>query len=157
MAQKVPFSCLAFPDHSRDPLNGHVANHGGSVVRHRELKIALLLRQRVMAPNRKVETIPGQTALTSDEEKSRGSRCLHVPGASIPLQPRCLLPLLPAGLRRKQPCLSHLYIKTIILPRQARDKHRESTQKKIPFFAPGCPPRQSGIPAPAFLVTNAGL
>jgi hypothetical protein len=58
---------LAFPDHFRDPLNGHVANHGGSVVRHRELKIALLLRQRVMVPNRKVETIPGQTALTSDE------------------------------------------------------------------------------------------
>jgi hypothetical protein len=26
--------------------------------------------------------------------------------------------------------LSHLYIKTNILPRQARDKHRESTQKK---------------------------
>jgi hypothetical protein len=33
--------------------------------------------------------------------------------------------------------LSHLYIKTIILPRQARDKHRESTQKKdASFFAP---------------------
>ena len=28
--------------------------------------------------------------------------------------------------------LSHLYIETIILPRQARDKHRESTQKR-PF------------------------
>jgi hypothetical protein len=26
--------------------------------------------------------------------------------------------------------------KTIILPRQARDKHWESTQKKMPFFAP---------------------
>jgi ABC-type transport system involved in Fe-S cluster assembly fused permease/ATPase subunit len=26
--------------------------------------------------------------------------------------------------------LRHLYIKTIILPRQARDKHRESTQKR---------------------------
>jgi hypothetical protein len=25
--------------------------------------------------------------------------------------------------------LRHLYIKCIILPRQARDKHRESTQK----------------------------
>ena len=30
--------------------------------------------------------------------------------------------------------LSHLYMKTNILPRQARDKHRESTQKG-PFFA----------------------
>ena len=29
--------------------------------------------------------------------------------------------------------LSHLYIKTIILPRQARDKHRE-IQKRMPFF-----------------------
>jgi hypothetical protein len=27
--------------------------------------------------------------------------------------------------------LSHLYIKMIILPRQARDKHRESTQKRV--------------------------
>jgi hypothetical protein len=30
--------------------------------------------------------------------------------------------------------LSHLCIKVIILPRQARDKHRESTQKKMPFL-----------------------
>jgi hypothetical protein len=37
---------------------------------------------------------------------------------------------------RKTAFLSHFYIKTIILPRQARDKHRESTQKKMPFFAP---------------------
>eukprot|EP01046_Picozoa_sp_COSAG06_P006214 COSAG06_NODE_289_length_18231_cov_20.202515_18_plen_167_part_00 len=33
--------------------------------------------------------------------------------------------------------LSHLYIKTIILPRQARDKHRENSKKKTPFSAPG--------------------
>jgi hypothetical protein len=26
--------------------------------------------------------------------------------------------------------LSHLYLKVMFLPRQARDKHRESTQKK---------------------------
>jgi hypothetical protein len=30
--------------------------------------------------------------------------------------------------------LRHLYIKVIILPRQARDKHRESTQKRD-FFS----------------------
>jgi hypothetical protein len=37
----------------------------------------------------------------------------------------------------KSPFLSNFYIKAIILPRQARDKHRESTQKKMPaFFAP---------------------
>jgi hypothetical protein len=34
---------------------------------------------------------------------------------------------------RKRHFLSHLYIKINILPRQARDKHRESTQKKVPF------------------------
>jgi microcystin degradation protein MlrC len=33
--------------------------------------------------------------------------------------------------------LSHLYIKTNILPRQARDKHKESTQKRVAFFAGG--------------------
>jgi hypothetical protein len=32
--------------------------------------------------------------------------------------------------------LSHLYIKTITLPRRARDKHRESTQKRLLFCAP---------------------
>ena len=35
-----------------------------------------------------------------------------------------------AGTVRKTYFLSHLYIETIILPRQARDKHRESTQKQ---------------------------
>ena len=34
---------------------------------------------------------------------------------------------------RKRHFLRHLYIKMLILPRQARDKHRESTQKKMPF------------------------
>jgi hypothetical protein len=29
--------------------------------------------------------------------------------------------------------LRHFYIKTIILPRQARDKHRQSTQKELHF------------------------
>ena len=38
---------------------------------------------------------------------------------------------------RKTAFLSHLYMKTIMLPRQGRDQHRESTQKKMPFFAPG--------------------
>jgi hypothetical protein len=28
------------------------------------------------------------------------------------------------------PFLRHLYVKVILLPRQARDKHRESTQKR---------------------------
>jgi hypothetical protein len=34
-----------------------------------------------------------------------------------------------AGRLRKRVFLSHLYIKMITLPRQARDKHRESSQK----------------------------
>eukprot|EP01046_Picozoa_sp_COSAG06_P064073 COSAG06_NODE_15150_length_1093_cov_3120.263581_1_plen_39_part_01 len=32
-------------------------------------------------------------------------------------------------LARKRHFLSHLYIKCIILPRQARDKHRENSKK----------------------------
>jgi hydroxyacid-oxoacid transhydrogenase len=35
--------------------------------------------------------------------------------------------------------LSHLYVKTMILPRQARDKRRESTQKKN-VSSPGVKP-----------------
>ena len=35
----------------------------------------------------------------------------------------------------KRHFLRHLYIKTNILPRQARDKHRESTQKRVAFCA----------------------
>ena len=31
--------------------------------------------------------------------------------------------------------LSHLYIKTIVLPRQARDKHRENSKKDYRFVA----------------------
>ena len=37
------------------------------------------------------------------------------------------------GKVRKRHFLRHLYIKCIVLPRQARDKHRESTQKRMAF------------------------
>ena len=37
---------------------------------------------------------------------------------------------------RKRHFLSHLYIKCIILPRQARDEHRENS-KKVPFSLRG--------------------
>jgi hypothetical protein len=40
-----------------------------------------------------------------------------------------------SGLR-KTAFLRHLYIKTIILPRQAWDKHRENSKKDVPFSAP---------------------
>jgi hypothetical protein len=38
---------------------------------------------------------------------------------------------------RKRHFLRHLYIKCIILPRQARDKHRENS-KKVPFSRSCC-------------------
>jgi hypothetical protein len=41
-------------------------------------------------------------------------------------------PVVHPGLR-KTAFLSHLYIKTIILPRQARDKHRENSKKDAVF------------------------
>jgi hypothetical protein len=37
----------------------------------------------------------------------------------------------------KTALLSHLYINAIILPRQARDKHRENTQKRVAFSSSG--------------------
>jgi hypothetical protein len=40
-----------------------------------------------------------------------------------------------AGLLRKTAFLSHFYIKTIILPRQARDKHRENSKKEDAVFS----------------------
>ena len=39
----------------------------------------------------------------------------------------------PAAVRKKRPFLRPFYIKTIILPRQARDKHREKLQKEVRF------------------------
>jgi hypothetical protein len=47
------------------------------------------------------------------------------------------------GAVRKRPFLRHLYIKCIILPRQARDKHRENLQK-WPFSA-GWPASQQPL------------
>jgi hypothetical protein len=44
---------------------------------------------------------------------------------------RRLLGLMDAQVRKRH-FLSHLYIKCIILPRQARDEHRENS-KKVPF------------------------
>jgi hypothetical protein len=44
---------------------------------------------------------------------------------------------LAAHSARKRHFLSHFYIKCIILPRQARDKHRETTQKKCHFPSGG--------------------
>jgi serine/threonine protein phosphatase PrpC len=43
------------------------------------------------------------------------------------------LPEFREQVRKRLSFLRHLYIKCIILPRQARDKHRESTQKRVAF------------------------
>jgi hypothetical protein len=45
-----------------------------------------------------------------------------------------LLEMLDGVEVRKRSFLSHLYIKTIILPRQARDKHRETLKKMAVFL-----------------------
>jgi len=45
--------------------------------------------------------------------------------------PQWLTPL--PTCERKTAFLSHLYIKTISLPRQARDKHRENSKKRCRF------------------------
>ena len=37
---------------------------------------------------------------------------------------------------RKRSVFSHLYIETLILPRQARDKHRENSKKDAVFRRP---------------------
>ena len=54
------------------------------------------------------------------------------------------------GDLRKTAFLSHLYIKTIILPRQARDKHRENSKKDAVF-------RTAAALARYFVVSSAGL
>ena len=45
-------------------------------------------------------------------------------------------PLKHIHLLRKTAFLSHLYIKTIVLPRQARAKHRETLKKRWRFSHP---------------------
>jgi hypothetical protein len=44
----------------------------------------------------------------------------------------------PLNAGAKTGFLRHLYIKMMILPRQARDKHRETTQKRDRFGAAQC-------------------
>ena len=51
-----------------------------------------------------------------------------------PLRPcRCARPRRVCRAGTETPLLRHLSIKAINLPRQARDKHRESTQKRVAF------------------------
>ena len=47
---------------------------------------------------------------------------------------------------RNRVFLRHLYIKMIILPRQARDKHRESTQKRTRFLQGSRTPLSDTLP-----------
>jgi len=39
---------------------------------------------------------------------------------------------------KETPCLRRIYIETIVLPRQARDKHRESSTTNRRFLRRGC-------------------
>jgi hypothetical protein len=55
-------------------------------------------------------------------------------GTSYPGNPDLAWPVEIQQVRAKAICCSHLYIKCIILPRSARDKHGESTQKKTVFL-----------------------
>jgi hypothetical protein len=48
-----------------------------------------------------------------------------------------------AEVRRRVFLRCHFCVKTIISPRQARDKHRESTQKESDAFAYSC---RAGLP-----------
>jgi hypothetical protein len=64
----------------------------------------------------------------------------------------------PVGSKRsgkKTGFLSHLYIKVIFLPRQARDKHRENS-KKARFFRRGQPPYAPRLALPATASASAG-
>ena len=70
-----------------------------------------------------------------DGGKDRQQRCLRVSYHTCRLVAGRLVPLpylsgRPPPSLQETAFLSRLYIKTIILPRQARDKHRESTQKR---------------------------
>ena len=56
---------------------------------------------------------------------------------------------------RKRHFLRHLYIKINILPRQARDKHRETTQKKVPFSLSWIPRRYHTNLHPRWLVSDS--
>jgi aerobic-type carbon monoxide dehydrogenase small subunit (CoxS/CutS family) len=70
---------------------------------------------------------------------STGSGCCSVLGHAAPQDPDSALWFNPMSLSdvvRKRAFLGHLYIKCIILPRQARDKHRENS-KKSPFSRSG--------------------
>ena len=78
--------------------------------------------------------------ITADETRSPQLEDCRQAEPSIPLyQLRTLFDgafLAPGSdTGEKSGFLRHLYIKCIILPRQARDKHRESTQKRERFLA----------------------
>jgi hypothetical protein len=59
---------------------------------------------------------------------------LPVAGGSVPQADQETHATLQHSSLRKTVFLSHFYIKTIVLPRQARDKHRENTKKDAVFL-----------------------
>ena len=63
------------------------------------------------------------------------------------------LPTPSATLRKTASFLSHLYIKPIILPRQARDKHREGTlQKRCRFSHQSCKTKHEASSSQRYLL-----
>jgi hypothetical protein len=71
------------------------------------------------------------TGCLDDTDCTEGQQCLAL---SCPAYRRCGINTTRGVLVRKTYFLRHLHIKTIILPRQARDKHRKNSKKRT-FFS----------------------
>jgi hypothetical protein len=135
MAKKVPFSCLV---HAADDDNpGDSIRHG----HQRRVQGRFHVRAEAVAQDGREHEDHG----IAYEVLREGNEAHSVAGAECRAADQAGREQAPATAAvrlerretlRKTAFLSHFYIKTIILPRQARDKHGEITPKKMPFFAP---------------------
>jgi hypothetical protein len=80
---------------------------------------------RIRYPSSPRRPRPSSTASAASSRPIRSLSLCRVPV--------CCVPSRTASTCRKRPFFRHLYIKTIILPRQARDKHRENSKKDAVF------------------------
>ena len=69
----------------------------------------------------------------SERRFASAGKCVAMTALDLLYKPELVASAVEA---RKRHFLRHLYIKCIILPRQARDKHRENS-KKVPFSLRG--------------------
>ena len=76
---------------------------------------------------------PIKLTRTTDKTNERCQRVVAQVAAVVGLMVRAVAQRGEELAVRKRHCLRRLYLKTIILPRQARDKHREGTQKRTRF------------------------